>query len=98
MTKTTDYTDVGNIISAIGSRNWVTIPQAAKALGFHHITVRKYVKSGILGSIQMGSRRVVTLEQLKTFKESGNRYSQAYSSEYEHTPILPDYEDLDDHD
>ena len=42
-----------------------TIPEAAKALGIHVQTLRRYVKHGILPSVRIGGRVLIPAEALR---------------------------------
>ena len=51
----------------------ITIPEAAKLIGVHEQTLRRYIARGIIPSVRLGSRVLIPTKALREWLESGNR-------------------------
>ena len=51
----------------------ISVYEAAKALGVHHRTVRRYIELGILPSVKLGRRVLIPLEALRRLLDAQPR-------------------------
>lgn len=60
------------IASKLTSKGFISIPEAAKIVGLHPVTLRKYISTGKLNTIRVGARKMLTLQELHRFLDHGD--------------------------
>ena len=84
--KYVDPEELGRIASVMVQRGYVSIPNAAKLLpgSPHAATVRIWVDKGYLRHIVVGSRKVITYDEIERYKQDGNYDPKRYGVEETH--------------
>jgi len=67
-----DPEELGRLIQLAATRGWLSIRQAAQFFPQHYLTVRGWVLKGHMRSVSIGSRQVITWEEIERFKKEGN--------------------------
>lgn len=69
-----DAERLGDLVSIIGRRDFVSVPEAALIIGRHPQTIRLLVKAGHIQSFKIGTRTHISLQECDRFKQEGNYY------------------------
>lgn len=71
-TSNSDPEELGRLVDIARSQGYLSIRQAAPLFGRHYLTVRGWAIAGHLQTIEVGSRKVVTLDEIERFRREGN--------------------------